>query len=336
MLASILKQAAHIESYTFSKRVIDLFLGNSNANLQDDLYSEPIFDGDAVNGSGLLKILYGSCADYYLQRCENVLVKTSALSIAKVFGRNVAFIDYGPGPVESVINKTLPILSHLTAPKAYIPVDICHQYLVQLREYFSINFPGLNINPVCDTYYNPELNFSMLESPIVYFSGSSLFNCPGSSKRDFDKEIIVRLGIIKKQLGGNGRFLVSQDTCQDETMLIKAYGNAIMGNLITNTLKLILRDTENRNFNPNIFKYYAAWDQQEHNVELGVESTQAQSFYLGDQKISVPKFKRYGITNSVKYPADKFLEVCHSAGFKHSRTWKLPENPIQLHMFSTN
>ena len=105
MLASILKQAAHIESYTFSKRVIDLFLGNSNANLQDDLYSEPIFDGDAVNGSGLLKILYGSCADYYLQRCENVLVKTSALSIAKVFGRNVAFIDYGPGPVESVINK---------------------------------------------------------------------------------------------------------------------------------------------------------------------------------------------------------------------------------------
>lgn len=319
----------------FAQKIVNLFSGFESANLQDYLYSSPRHDGDKVNGAHLLNKMYKECDAYYLQKAEKELVQSAANSIACEVGNSPTFIDYGPGPVESIANKTLPILSKLTAPKFYIPVDLCEEYTKHAAQYIASIYPGLKINPICFDYYDRMLGFRRYQNPVIYFSGSSMFNCPGKTKVEFNAHLLQRLEILSKQLGPGGKLLITHDSNQNEQSLMNAYKNIANEAFILNILHRIKRDALDQ-FDPSKFTHYVEVDKKNTAVKIGVEAVDHQSIMIGTKQLRIEKGHRYAITNSLKYAANEFTNLCISAGFSSIKSWSNSGNPMVIHLLKVS
>jgi L-histidine N-alpha-methyltransferase len=80
--------------------------------------------------------------EYYVTRTERALLRGAASEIAELVGPGRAVVEFGSGS-----SAKTPIVLSAVNPAAYVPIDICKDFLWDSADRLAQSFPELPIHP---------------------------------------------------------------------------------------------------------------------------------------------------------------------------------------------
>ncbi|EAY27897.1 L-histidine N(alpha)-methyltransferase [Microscilla marina] len=183
---------------------------------------------------------------YYLTKSEHEIFNTHKQALLSLFSdRQQAFhlIEFGAGDGM----KTKVLLEHFLQQKAcfrYLPIDISENVLSILVNDLEINFPGLEVEPLANEYFEALdiLNEQQrTERKIILFLGSNIGNF-------LHNEAIEFLRQMRKHLRPDDLLLIGFDLKKDPQIILDAYNDK---EGITRNFNLNLLDRINAAFDGN-------------------------------------------------------------------------------------
>lgn len=252
--------------------------------------------------------------EYYIPPTEIAIIKANIEEIAGLLGEKVVLIEYGCGDC----TKTRILLNHLADPAAFIPVDISREQLAAVAGELTLDYPDLEILPVCADYSNtfslpvPE---KVGKSRVVYFPGSSVGNFEPSAAVEFLKRIY-------RLCGREGTLLIGVDLKKDPDVLYRAYNDS-QGMTAAFNLNLLERINHELggDFKPDYFKHHAFYNQNKSRVEMHLVSLKEQVVHLDNLAVHFFEGETIWTESSYKYHIDEFEHVANAAGFLLKKAW---------------
>ena len=166
-----------------------MLLCQSNRHL-DFAEIDPAFRHDVLNGLSIRpraiparwhydrwgSVLFDAITtlpEYYLTRTERSILSKAASEIAALTGSGRAFVEFGSGS-----SAKTPTLLSAVNPSAYVPIDICTDFLWRSIEQLSKTFPNLSIYPVEEDFTSEiRLPAAIQSMPrLGFFPGSTIGN----------------------------------------------------------------------------------------------------------------------------------------------------------------
>jgi dimethylhistidine N-methyltransferase len=266
--------------------------------------------------------------EYYLTRAELAAMHAHVGAIAGTLGPRVRVVEYGSG---SGI-KTRLLLRHLSAPVAYVPVEISRAALAESVASLGQEFADIEMLPVCADFTEPITLPRASRAPrqtIVYFPGSTLGN--------FDPDAAVRLlhqmrneaGQGGGELGGG--VLLGVDLVKDARVLEAAYNDAA-GVTAEFTLNLLMRMNHElgANFDLAGFRHRARWHPLAGRIETCLVATRDQEVHLGNATFHFVRDEATLVEYSCKYTLEGFERLAARAGLKVERVWLDPASRFSI------
>jgi dimethylhistidine N-methyltransferase len=277
---------------------------------QKELPSKYFYD---ERGSNLFESI---CAldEYYIPTTETAIMEAHAEEMADVLEADVLLIEYGNGNC----TKTRILLDHLHEVAAYVPIDISQEQLLRTAKELILDYPGLEVLPVCADYTSgfeiPAANRTPVRK-VAYFSGSTIGNCDPLPA----KQLLERIAGV---CGPGGALLIGVDLKKSPTILHRAYNDreGITASFNLNLLERINREL-NVDFRPDWFEHYAFYNPREGRVEMHLVSLKDQTAHLDNVAIPFAKGESIWTESSYKYTLDEFRGLATAAGFKVERIW---------------
>jgi len=263
--------------------------------------------------------------EYYPTRTETSIMKNNIDEIAKNFEDNLMMIEYGSGSSE----KTRILLDHLTNLKAYLPIDISEEHLINTARILSKDYPNLDVLPVCADYTEnielPEYG-ERIDQKIVYFPGSTIGNFHPEEAVDFLTKI-SRLGNL----------LIGVDLKKDPKILNNAYNDSsgITAEFNLNQLVRINREFD-ANFNVEHFQHYAFYNEDKGRIEMHIVSQKDQIVEIGSEIVSFEEGQSIWTESSYKYSLDNFRDLAKKAGFEVVKVWKDEKDLFSVQYLTIN
>ena len=252
--------------------------------------------------------------EYYIPDTEMKIMETCIDEIVQLMGENIVLIEYGSGNS----TKTRFLLDHLRNPSAYVPIDICHEQLVQAAKELASKYPDLEVLPVCADYTGefelPACN-RLAQQRIVYFPGSTIGNFTPEKAIHF-------LRHIAEICGPGGGLLIGVDLEKDPDILYKAYNDTrgVTAAFNLNLLERINREL-NGNFQPEWFEHRALYNPDEGRVEMYLISLREQEIKVDDTTILFREGESIFTESSYKFSLDGFKQLAEAAGFEVRHVW---------------
>jgi dimethylhistidine N-methyltransferase len=258
--------------------------------------------------------------EYYPTRTEIAILRQHAPAIARWIGPGARVVEFGSGRGE----KARLLLSALTDPAEYVPVDIAEPQLLHLAESLRADFPGLAVQPVsADFTQQPEL-----PAPEVAGRGRTIVFFPGSTIGNFEPaEAGTFLRYAAHVAGPGGGLLIGADLQKDIAVLERAYDDAAG---VTAAFDLNVLQHVNRllgaDFDPESFRHRALYDPDAGRIEMHLVSTTPQRVRLrppGGAEVEIDFAAGEPIVTeySYKYTPDGFAALAGSAGFVVRQRW---------------
>jgi dimethylhistidine N-methyltransferase len=252
--------------------------------------------------------------EYYLPRTEVEIMERNIKEIVHLLGDTVSLIEYGCGSC----TKTRILLDHMPELTAYVPIDISKKQLISVSRELSLDYPGLEILPVCADFTGdfelpvPQKNNGR---KVAYFPGSSIGNFEPESARKL-------LTHIAATCETGGALLIGIDLAKDPEVLHYAY-NDPQG--ITAAFNLNLLERINHelggDFHLEQFEHRAFYNPDQGRVEMHLISLRDQTVHLNNTKISLERSESIWTESSYKYDLSDFAEMANEAGFQVKRVW---------------
>jgi dimethylhistidine N-methyltransferase len=251
--------------------------------------------------------------EYYIPLVETSIMQSNIGEIVGLLGDNVVLIEYGCGDC----TKTRILLSNLRYPMTYVPVDISRRQLKAVSKELLLDYPGIEIIPICADYSNNvSLPIPKKEGKrVVYFPGSSVGNFNPNSAKKFLKRIY-------KICGKGGALLIGVDLKKDPSVIYRAYNDH---QKLTATFNLNLLERMNRDlasdFKIEDFEHRAFYNKSKGRVEMHLVSLKQQLVHLDKMSISFSKGESIWTESSYKYHIQEFEHIANTAGFTLNRVW---------------
>lgn len=255
--------------------------------------------------------------EYYLTRVELSIIETHGLEMAEAIGKHALFIEYGSGNS----TKTRLLLELLSAPAAYVPIDISGEQLQQTVAQLSVRYPDLEVLPICADFarrFELPVPRRRASKHVVYFPGSTIGNfSPRSSIR--------LLRNIAIHCGAQGGLLIGVDLKKDPRTLIPAYSDAagVTRQFNLNLLRRINRQL-GADFDIDQFEHHACYNPRWGRMESHLVSSTKQTVRLAGTSIHFQTNETIHTENSYKYTLDQFAALAAAAGFKVRQVWTAP------------
>ncbi len=289
------------------------FFGDVLAGLQKEQKELPSKYFYNARGSELFNAIC-TLDEYYIPRTEVSIMNANIEEIIGALGKKAVIIEYGCGNC----TKTRILLSHLQEPVAYIPVDISSKQLITIATQLALDYPDLEILPVCADYND---NFSLPvpskvgKKKVVYFPGSSISNFEPDTAVGFMKR-------IRKLYGPNGALLIGVDLKKDADVLNLAYNDSqgVTGVFNLNILERINRELDG-DFQLEYFKHCAFYNQIKGRVEMHLVSLKEQVIHLDNLAIIFSEGESIWTESSYKYDIEEFICMANTAGFILEKVW---------------
>lgn len=113
--------------------------------------------------------------EYYLTRTEMSILTDHLCDITAALGDSVILVEYGSGSS----TKTRLLLNAIPDVRAYVPIDISREHLLEAAEQIKQTFDAINVLPVCADY-SLEITLDLKPTPDtkirVFFPGSTIGN----------------------------------------------------------------------------------------------------------------------------------------------------------------
>lgn len=251
--------------------------------------------------------------EYYPTRTETQIFQENAAAIGRCIASDVVIVEYGSG--SSI--KTRLLLDHLDTPKAYAPIDISEDHLLETARALTAEYPQLDVQPiVADFTRDFDLPETFDTDPkCVYFPGSTIGN--------FERaEAIELLDNIAWHCQPGGGLLIGFDLQKQTDVLERAYNDAlgVTAEFNLNLLTRINREL-NADFDVEQFEHIAFYNADLGRIEIYLESQRDQLVTIGDATFHFQAGERIHTENSHKYTVEGFTKMALQAGLHANGLW---------------
>jgi dimethylhistidine N-methyltransferase len=251
--------------------------------------------------------------EYYPTRTETQILRDNIADIAAFAGTDVAVLEYGAGAGI----KTELLLSALSYPRIYVPVDIAGDFLQQTVARMEARFPRIAIRPVVADFTQP---FDMPSDVsrgrnVAFFPGSTIGNLEAADAHLFLKQ-------MRRHVGASGAAIIGADLRKDLPTLLAAYDDAqgVTAAFNLNLLARINRELDG-NFVLDRFRHEARWNEKESAVEMHIVSRVPQIVTIGYNRFAFEEGETIHTESSRKYDMESFASLARSAGFTVAKVW---------------
>lgn len=223
-------------------------------------------------------------------------------------------VEFGPGDGA----KAVQLLGALTAPAAYLPVDIAPEWLDAAASRVATAFPRLRVRPVVADFSQP---FDLAGRAAGSVTHLGFF--PGSTIGNFEpEEAIAFLRRARASLRAGARMLLGADLVKDVAVLRAAYDDAAG---VTAAFNLNLLARLNReagaDFDLAGFRHEARWNATLERIEMHLVSLRAQSARLAGRVFRFAEGECIHTESSHKYRPERMRELAQAAAWHPARMW---------------
>lgn len=261
--------------------------------------------------------------EYYLTRVELETLRAHVDEMAQAIGPAALLVEYGSGSGL----KTRLLLREMQSPVAYVPVEIARDALLASVGALAIEFPDIEMLPVCADFTQPLALPLPLRHPrrsVVFFPGSTI----GNFEHD---EAVNLLRQMRTQIGRRGAVLIGVDLKKDPTELEAAYNDAagVTGEFTLNLLARCNREL-GADFDLDSFQHRARWNALASRIETHLLSTRRQIVRIGGEVFRFEAGEAMLVEYSCKYSPGGFARLAARAGLRASRMWTDPQARFSL------
>ncbi len=283
------------------------------------LSSKYFYDAE---GSALFEEI---CAqpEYYLTGAELSIMREHAAAIAAVLGPSVLLIEYGSGSGL----KTQLLLEQLSAPVAYVPVEISQVALRDSVERLGKIFPQIEILPLCADFTQRITTPRSTMQPqrrVIYFPGSTLGNFEAH-------EALALLSKMRDEMGEHGAALIGIDLKKDSAVIEAAYNDAA-GVTAAFTLNMLAHFNRElgADFDLAQFNHRARYNCMAGRIETHIVSRRAQTVRIADRPFNFAADEAMLVEYSCKYSLDDFARLAARAGLRVKNIWMDAQQQFSL------
>ena len=229
--------------------------------------------------------------EYYPTRAEQALLDAHGAEMALACV-GCAIVEYGSGA--SVKTRTLLRAAN---PAAYIPIDISGEFLRQIADALSAEFPTIAVYPVEADFSDPiALPPQIADMPkLGFFPGSTIGNLVPADAVDL-------LRRMRATLGEGSQLLIGMDRVKDTGVMIRAYDDAAG---VTARFNMNLLARINRELGGTIpldaFEHEARWNDDLSRIEMHLRATRDVYFTVAGREFAMADGETIHTENSHKY-----------------------------------
>jgi len=256
--------------------------------------------------------------EYYLTRTELGIMRAHIDEIVALVGPQASLIEFGSG--SSL--KTRMLLERLDRLAAYVPVDISREHLMAAAESLAADHPDVEVWPVLADFTQPfelpDPSVMPLRN-IVYFPGSTIGNFSPQQAHNL-------LEVMHVEAGDEGALLIGVDLQKDTAVIERAYNDdaGVTAEFNLNILSRLNWEF-GANFNPDLFRHRAVYDEAFGRMELELVSECEQIVRIENASFHFEKGEALLTEHSHKYTLDQFSDMAQRAGFIVDKVWTDPE-----------
>jgi len=252
--------------------------------------------------------------EYYPTRIELGIMQRHMDEIAGLIGPCASVIEFGSG--SSI--KTRLLLEKLTEPAAYVPVDISREHLEHTARSLAVDFPDIEVLPVCADFMRP---FGLPTPEILPVKNIVFF--PGSTIGNFStKDAVDLMRVMRLEAKDDGALLIGFDLEKPKNIIECAYNDAAG---ITAKFNLNLLTRFNREYDADFklraFQHEAVYDEDEKRIEMRLISLHRQAVHIAGTRIELDAGEYIVTEHSHKYSPERFNVMTREAGFEPAQTW---------------
>lgn len=258
--------------------------------------------------------------EYYVTRTERAILAQHADEIiAKAAsGCDLSIIELGAGTATKT-GLLLKAAVALQGNVTYYPIDVSETALEEARARLEAELPKVTVEPIVADYTEG------LRHNASAPGGRRLVLYIGSSIGNFSPEDAVEvLRGVRAQLLPGDCLLLGTDMVKDTQTLLDAYDDAagVTANFNLNVLVRINRELD-ANFNTQLFRHQARWNEQHSRVEMHLESLHAQRVRLRaiDMDVRFHSGETIHTENSYKFTDERVVGLLTRAGFELQQQW---------------
>lgn len=311
-----MKETSRALKAGLTKAAHECFSHEMGGTLAPYLYSDPEGENDKDCGAYLWdKLTRTQGSDYYLANDEPKFIEQVAAQIIAITGSKRKILEFAPG---SASKKARPFIEASQNTQIYVPIDIAAEFANSAGQSVQQYKPEILVAPIVRDFIAYKSEQPETGEAIGLCFGSTVSNMRGNVFNGMPRKPLKEmLENIRSYLPPGGYLVITQDTNQDETSILKSYGHKANSRFALNVLNRIRRDLDTENFNPKAFTYRRNWIPERSLLAHFAVSTRPQRFTIEGREFSVNEGETFNIINSYKYTTDFFKSVAESARYKH-------------------
>ena len=251
--------------------------------------------------------------EYYLTRAELAVLRARVGEIAALAGPRCALVEYGSGAGV----KVRLLLDALSAPAAYVPIDISREQLARVAAELAAAYPEVAVRPVCADYTAP------LRLPPLPRGVRRLAFFPGSTIGNFHPtEAAAFLRRVARVVGPDGALLLGVDRRKDGRVLHAAYDDreGVTAAFNRNLLARLNREL-GADFDLARFHHRAVWNRRASRIEMHLVSDASQAVHVAGEPIAFARGETIWTESSYKYDRARLDRLAAEGGFRIERLW---------------
>lgn len=262
-------------------------------------------------------------AEYYPTRCEREILWDQRHEVAFYAGKGAALVDLGGCNPE----KARILLESLTAPRAYVPVDVSAEALERGAEAVGWDYPDVVVQPLIADFTRLErLPACAAEAArtLFFFAGSTI----GNFTPDEAEGLLARLAGLAPRVA----LLVGVDLKKSRAILDAAYNDAggLTANFNLNLLRR-LNDELDADFDLHSFLHRAYYNEAKGRVEMHLVSLVPQVVHVAGHEVAFAAGETIHTENSHKYALSDFQALARRAGLRPTACWTDRRGLFSLH-----
>jgi L-histidine Nalpha-methyltransferase len=273
--------------------------------------------------------------EYYVTRTERQILAEHAEEIvtAAAGDRDLSMIELGAGTATKtglLLNAAVGLQGSVT----YRPIDVSETALEEARTRLEAELPEVTVEPIVADYTEGmrQNGASHTGRKLVLYIGSSIGNFSPA-------DALEVLRGVRAQLLPGDCLLLGTDMVKDVDTLLAAYDDAagVTARFNKNILVRINRELD-ANFNPNLFRHRARWNQEHSRIEMHLESLLAQKITLRalDMEVRFARGESIHTENSYKFTDERVVALLTRAGFKLRQQWSDPNHWFTVYLAAAN
>jgi L-histidine Nalpha-methyltransferase len=251
--------------------------------------------------------------EYYPTRTELGILTANAAEIASLIGPDVELVEFGAGS----LRKVRILLDVLQQVRAYLPIDISGDYLMDVAAVLKDEVRGLRVRPVVGDFTRAVALGALTAGA---HSRAGFF--PGSTIGNFTRaEAVAFLRQAKQTLNGGG-LLIGVDLVKDPAVLHAAYNDAAGVTAAFNKNLLVRANREaGADFDIDAFQHHATYNPLAQRIEMYLISTVEQRVRIAGETVLFAAGEAIHTEDSHKYTLDGFRALAAEAGYVVRHVW---------------